>query len=107
MDKLTQIFEPFLTLFPSLILFVGNLFAALAVLIKVGVPASSLIAAFATAGLAIALSLKDTLSNIAAGIMLLVLRPLEVGEYVCLGGSASEVRFRENEARDKPCRFIY
>ena len=32
-----------------------------AVLIKVGVPASSLIAAFATAGLAIALSLKDTL----------------------------------------------
>jgi len=45
-----------------------------AVLIKIGVPASSLIAAFATAGLAIALSLKDTLSNIAAGIMLLVLQ---------------------------------
>ena len=62
-----------------------------AVLIKIGVPASSLIAAFATAGLAIALSLKDTLSNIAAGIMLLVLRPLAVGEYVCLGGDAGTV----------------
>jgi len=62
-----------------------------AVLIKVGVPASSLIAAFATAGLAIALSLKDTLSNIAAGIMLLVLRPLAVGEHVCLGKDAGTV----------------
>ncbi len=62
-----------------------------AVLIKIGVPPSSLIAAFATAGLAIALSLRDTLSNIAAGIMLLVLRPLAVGEYVCLGGDAGTV----------------
>ena len=62
-----------------------------AVLIKVGVPASSLIAAFATAGLAIALSLKDTLSNIAAGIMLLILRPLSVGEYVCLGQDAGTI----------------
>lgn len=62
-----------------------------AVLVKVGVPPSSLIAAFATAGLAIALSLKDTLSNIAAGIMLLVLRPLAVGEYVCLGGDSGTV----------------
>jgi small conductance mechanosensitive channel len=62
-----------------------------AVLIKLGVPPTSLIAAFATAGLAIALSLKDTLSNIASGIMLLVLRPLAVGEYVCLGKDAGTV----------------
>ena len=81
-----------------------------AVLIKVGVPASSLIAAFATAGLAIALSLKDTLSNIAAGIMLLVLRPLAVGEYVCLGkdaGTVSEVGLFATTLKTDEGLFIY
>ena len=81
-----------------------------AVLIKVGVPASSLIAAFATAGLAIALSLKDTLSNIAAGIMLLVLRPLAVGEYVCLGkdaGTVSEVGLFATTLKTSEGLFIY
>jgi len=63
-----------------------------AVLIKIGVPATSLIAIFGAAGLAIGLSLKDTLSNIAAGIMLLVLRPLEVGEFVNLGPVSGTVK---------------
>lgn len=65
-----------------------------AVLITVGVPPTSLIAIFGAAGLAIGLSLKDTLSNIAAGIMILVLRPLEVGEFVelsCCSGTIREV----------------
>jgi len=63
-----------------------------AVLIKVGVPASSLIAVFGAAGLAIGLSLKDTLSNIAAGIMLLVLRPLAVGEFVEFAGTSGTIK---------------
>ena len=65
-----------------------------AVLIRIGVPPTSLIAIFGAAGLAIGLSLKDTLSNIAAGIMILMLRPLEVGEYVslsCCSGTIREV----------------
>ncbi len=65
-----------------------------AVLIKVGVPASSLIAVFGAAGLAIGLSLKDTLSNIASGIVLLFLRPIKVGEFVDLpngSGTISEI----------------
>jgi len=81
-----------------------------AVLVKVGVPPSSLIAAFATAGLAIALSIKDTLSNIAAGIMLLVLRPLAVGEYVCLGkdaGTVSEVGLFATTLKTGEGLFIY
>ena len=63
-----------------------------AVAIKVGVPPSSLIAIFGAAGLAIGLSLKDTLTNIASGIMLLVLRPLEVGEFVDLGGLSGTIK---------------
>jgi len=49
---------------------------------KLGVPAHSLLAVFGAAGLAIGLALKDTLSNIASGVMLLVLRPLRVSEFI-------------------------
>ncbi len=62
-----------------------------AVLIKLGVPASSLIAIFGAAGLAIGLSLKDTLSNIASGIFLLVLRPIKVGEFVDLPNTSGMI----------------
>jgi small conductance mechanosensitive channel len=62
-----------------------------AVLIKLGVPPTSLIAVFGGAAIAIALALKDTLANIASGLMLLFLRPLSVGEYVDLGSSAGTV----------------
>jgi len=53
-----------------------------ATLVEVGVPATSLIAVFGAAGLAIGLALKDTLANVASGIMLLSLRPLDVNEYI-------------------------
>jgi small conductance mechanosensitive channel len=62
-----------------------------AVLIKLGVPATSLIAVFGGAALAIGLALKDTLSNIASGLMLLFLRPLAVGEFVDIGGTSGAV----------------
>lgn len=58
-----------------------------AVLIKLGVPPSALIAVFGAAGLAIGLALRDTLSNIASGVMLLILRPLKVGDFVDIGQS--------------------
>lgn len=58
-----------------------------AVLIKLGLPPSSLLAVFGGAALAIGLALRDTLSNIAAGVMLLILRPLKVGDFVDIGQS--------------------
>ena len=65
-----------------------------AFLVELGVPRSSLIAVFGAAGLAIGLALKDTLSNVAAGVMLLSLRPLDVGEYIAtpdFEGSVNEI----------------
>lgn len=53
-----------------------------AVLTQIGIPETSLLAIFGAAGLAIGLALKDTLGNIASGLMLLFLRPIQVGEYV-------------------------
>lgn len=58
-----------------------------AVLIKLGLPPTSLLAVFGGAALAIGLALRDTLSNIAAGVMLLILRPLKVGDFVDIGQS--------------------
>jgi small conductance mechanosensitive channel len=63
-----------------------------AVLIKLGVPPSAIIPIFGGAALAIALALKDTLSNIAAGLMLLFLRPVKVGEYVDLPNSSGTIQ---------------
>lgn len=62
-----------------------------AVLIKLGMPASSLIAVFGGAALAIGLALKDTLSNIASGLMLLFLRPIKVGEFVDLPNASGTI----------------
>lgn len=62
-----------------------------AVLIKVGVPPTAIIPIFGGAALAIALALKDTLSNIASGLMLLFLRPLQVGEFVDLPNTSGTI----------------
>ena len=61
------------------------------VLGQFGVQTASIIAAIGAIGLAIGLALQGTLQNIAAGIMLLVLRPFRVGEYVQVGEVAGTV----------------
>jgi small conductance mechanosensitive channel len=53
-----------------------------AVLGQLGIQTTSLLAVLGAAGLAIGLALQGTLSNIAAGIMLLYLRPFHTGEYI-------------------------
>jgi len=64
----------------------------LAVLSKFGVQTASLITVFGAASLAIGLALQGTLSNLAAGVMLLFFRPFRVGDYVEAGGHAGTVK---------------
>ena len=61
-------------------------FTVIAVLNRFGVQTTSLIAVLGAAGLAIGLALQGTLSNVAAGVMLLVFRPFKIGDVVDLGG---------------------
>lgn len=61
------------------------------VLAQFGVQTTSIIAALGAAGLAIGLALQGTLQNIAAGIMLLLLRPFRVGEYIETGSIAGTI----------------
>lgn len=63
----------------------------LAVLNKFGVQTASLVAVLGTIGLAIGLALQGTLSNIASGIMLLLLRPFNVGDTVDIGSTSGVV----------------
>ena len=51
-----------------------------------GVPTTSLLAVVGAAGLGIGLALKDSLSNIASGVMLIVLRPFQTGDSVQVAG---------------------
>ena len=61
------------------------------VLGQFGIQTASVIAAIGAVGLAIGLALQGTLQNIAAGIMLLALRPLRIGEYVEVGSITGTV----------------
>ena len=63
-----------------------------AVLSQFGVQTTSLIALLGAAGLAIGLALQGTLSNVASGVMLLILRPFRVYEKIRVGDIAGTVR---------------
>lgn len=64
----------------------------LAVLDRFGVETTSFVAIVGAAGLAIGLALQGTLSNVAAGVMLLFFRPFKVGDYIEGGGHAGTVK---------------
>lgn len=58
----------------------------IAVLGLFGIPTASFVAVLAAAGLAVGLALQGTLSNFAAGVMLLVFRPFRIGDFVEVAG---------------------
>lgn len=79
---------------PTLVGFTGSLVyviflagVVVTALQRVGVPTGSFLGVVGAAGLAIGLALKGTLSNIAAGIMLIALRPIQVGDRIEAAGA--------------------
>jgi len=60
--------------------------AVIAAVDTLGIPATSFLAILGAAGLAIGLALKDSLSNFAAGVMLVLFRPFTKGDFVEAGG---------------------
>lgn len=59
---------------------------------RIGVGASSIIAVLGSAGLALGLSLQGSLSNIAGGVILLFMKPFQVGDYIIEGDSEGTVQ---------------
>jgi small conductance mechanosensitive channel len=66
-------------------------FTVIAVLGRFGVQTTSLVALLGAAGLAVGLALQGALSNVAAGVLLLALRPFRVGDAVDIAGTAGVV----------------
>ncbi|MFW6114674.1 MAG: mechanosensitive ion channel family protein [Thermodesulfobacteriota bacterium] len=67
-------------------------FAVLAALAKFGVQTASFIAVLGAAGLAIGFALQGSLANFAAGVLILVLRPFRVNDYIIGGGEGGTVK---------------
>jgi len=78
--------------------FLGTIASTLIIIIAViaavdtlGIPATSFMAILGAAGLAIGLALKDSLSNFASGVMLVLFRPFTKGDFVDAGGTMGTV----------------
>lgn len=84
--------ETLLSFFSSLVRYAILAVVLIAVLNQLGVETASLIAVFGAAGLAIGLALQGTLSNVAAGVMLLIFRPFRAGHYIVVAGQGGTVR---------------
>ncbi len=80
---------PFVT---GLVYYALLVFVVLAVLGRFGIQTASFIAVLGAAGFAVGLAMQGTLSNFAAGVMLLIFRPFKVGDVIEAGGSVGTVR---------------
>lgn len=63
----------------------------MAVISNLGIETTSFLALMGAAGLAIAMALKDTLSNIGSAVVLLIFRPFKKGDYINAGGAEGVV----------------
>ena len=84
---------------PTLRIFVASvarnavfIIGGIAVLTQLGVKTTSIIAVVGTASLAIGLAMQGALSNVAAGVMMLFLRPYRVGDIIESAGKTGQVR---------------
>ena len=97
--KLLSGSKPFQKLDPSLQSFFKNLIRILLIVLVVltaanilGVPLTSVITLFASAGVAISLGLQGALGNLVGGVTLLILKPIKPGEYVQIGSHTGIVK---------------
>lgn len=76
----------------SMIKVVMTVLVILAAIQTLGVNTSSFLAIFASAGLAIGMALSGTLQNFAGGVILLLLRPYRIGDYITAQGQSGTVK---------------
>ena len=89
MMKLDPSVRSFANNFAKILLYVILIVSIISIL---GVPMASVITVLASAGVAVGLALQGALSNLAGGIMLLVFRPFNVGDFVEAAGVSGVVR---------------
>ena len=75
----------------SVVRYIVLAFVAIAVLNRFGVETTSIVALFGAAGLAVGLALQGAMSNLAAGVMLMIFRPYKVGQFIDAAGNFGNV----------------
>ena len=75
----------------GLVYFLILAFVVLAVLGLFGIPTASIVAVLGAASLAVGLALQGTLGNFASGVMLLLFRPFQVGDFIGVAGESGTV----------------
>ena len=88
-EKLDQTTTRFILNLIKWVLYVMLIIAVISIL---GVPMAQVIAVLASAGLAVGLALQGALTNLAGGIMILILKPFKLGDYVVGSGSEGVVK---------------
>lgn len=86
--QLSKLMQDFFTSMSGNIVFAIGLLIALS---QVGVDLTPILTGFGVAGIVIGFALQDTLSNFASGMMLLIYRPFDVGDFVEAGGVSGKV----------------
>ncbi|RDB36383.1 mechanosensitive ion channel family protein [Spirobacillus cienkowskii] len=90
--KVRKIDPTLLPITVTIIKYAAFIISVLIILNIFGANTNGIIAFLGTAGLGIALALKDTLQNIASGIMLIFLRPFKVNDYIECGSNSGTVQ---------------
>ena len=89
LSKLDPTVHTFIMSFIKIMLYVILIVTVIGIL---GVPMASVVTVLASAGVAVGLALQGALSNIAGGIMIMVFRPFNVGDYVSAAGGEGTVK---------------
>ncbi len=85
--------DPALCKFTRSIVYAGiMIFTILAAVGRLGVQTTSFIAILGAAGLAVGMALQGTLSNFAAGVMLILFKPFKIGDFIEGGGTMGSVK---------------
>ena len=107
LDRLDKTIASFLGGFVKCAIMAVSLIAVLG---QFGVQTASLLAVLGAAGLAIGLALQGTLSNVAAGTMMLILRPFKVGDYIefgSVGGTVAALGLFSTELNTPDNKYVF
>lgn len=89
--KSSKIDETLVSFLENIVYYVLLIVVLLTALKQIGVETTSFLAILGAAGLAVGLALKDSLSNFASGVMIILFKPFKIGDFVTAGGVSGTV----------------
>ena len=92
LSKQDKMDETLIKFIDDIIYYVLLIVVILAALDQVGIETTSVLAILGAAGLAVGLALKDSLSNFASGVMIILFKPFKIGDVVTAGGTTGKIK---------------